>query len=33
MNFLNQETAVLFGAEQMAHEYNFAVIFFKMIKI
>lgn len=33
MNFLNQETAVLFGAEQMAHEYNFAVVFFKMVKV
>ncbi|MBI1837910.1 MAG: lysophospholipid acyltransferase family protein [Flavobacteriia bacterium] len=33
MNFLNQETAVLFGTEQMAHEYNFAVVFFKMIKV
>lgn len=28
MNFLNQETAVLFGAEQLAHEYDFAVVFF-----
>ncbi len=33
MNFLNQQTAVLFGTEQMANEYNFAVVFFKMIKV
>lgn len=33
MNFLNQQTAVLFGAEQMAHEYNFSVVFFHMKKI
>lgn len=28
MNFLNQQTPVLFGTEQMAHEYNFAVVYF-----
>jgi len=28
MNFLNQETAVLFGAEQLAHDFGFAVVFF-----
>ena len=28
MNFLNQQTAVLFGAEQMAHTYDFSVVFF-----
>lgn len=28
MNFLNQQTAVLFGAELLAHQYNFAVVFF-----
>jgi KDO2-lipid IV(A) lauroyltransferase len=33
MNFLNQQTAVLFGTEQLANEYNFAVVFFKMEKI
>lgn len=33
MNFLNQQTAVLFGAEQMANEYNFAVVFFAMKKV
>lgn len=33
MDFLNQQTAVLFGTEQMAHEYDFAVVFFVMKKI
>lgn len=33
MKFLNQQTAVLFGAEQMAHEYNFAVVFYHTRKI
>jgi len=33
MNFLNQQTAVIFGTEQMANEYDFAVVFFNMIKI
>ena len=33
MNFLNQETAVLFGTEQMAHEYDLAVVFFVLHKI
>lgn len=33
MNFLNQPTAVLFGAEQMAHTYDFAVVFFETKKI
>lgn len=33
MNFLNQETAVLFGTELMAHEYNFAVVNFRTEKI
>lgn len=33
MDFLNQQTAVLFGAEQMANEYNFAVVFFAMKKV
>ena len=33
MNFLNQQTAVIFGTEQMANEYDFAVVFFKMIKM
>ena len=33
MQFLNQPTAVLFGTEQMANEYDFAVVFFKMIKV
>jgi Kdo2-lipid IVA lauroyltransferase/acyltransferase len=28
--FLNQQTAVLFGAEMMAHELNYAVVFFSM---
>jgi len=29
-DFLNQTTAVLFGAEQMAHQYDLAVVFFKL---
>lgn len=29
-DFLNQKTAVLFGAEQMAHQYDLAVVFFKL---
>src|SRR5690606_373065 len=33
MNFLNQPTAVLFGAEQLAHQYDFSVIFYKTSKI
>lgn len=33
MNFLNQQTAVLFGAELMAHEHNFSVVFFHTRKI
>lgn len=33
MQFLNQPTAVLFGAEQMAHTYNFAVVFYHTRKI
>lgn len=32
MNFLNQQTAVLFGTEQMAHTYDFAVVFYVMRK-
>lgn len=31
--FLNQETAVLFGVEQMAHTYDFAVVFFATRKV
>lgn len=33
MEFLHQQTAVLFGTEQMAHEYNFAVVFFAIRKV
>lgn len=33
MEFLNQTTAVQFGTEQIAHEYNFAVVFFVIHKI
>lgn len=33
MEFLNQQTAVLFGAEQMAHEYGFSVVFYHTRKI
>lgn len=32
MSFLNQTTPVLFGAELMAHEYDFAVVFFSIKK-
>ncbi len=33
MEFLNQPTAVLFGCEQMAHQYNQAVVFFVLHKV
>lgn len=33
MEFLNQQTAVLFGTEQMAHEFNFAVVYFATRKV
>jgi len=33
MRFLNQQTAVLFGTEKMAHDYNFAVVFFCIHKV
>jgi KDO2-lipid IV(A) lauroyltransferase len=33
LNFLNQETAVLFGTEHMANDYNFAVVFFVIYKV
>ena len=33
MNFLNQDTAVLFGTEHMANDYNFVVVFFVVHKI
>ncbi len=33
MNFLNQDTAVLFGTEHMANDYDFAVVFFIVHKI
>ena len=33
MDFLNQQTAVLFGTEQMSNEYDFAVVFYKMEKV
>ena len=33
MNFLNQETAVLFGTEIMAHQLNYAVVFFITRKV
>ncbi len=33
MNFLHQQTAVLFGTEQMANEYGFSVVFFAMEKV
>lgn len=31
--FLNQQTAVLFGAEQLAHTYDFAVVFYHTRKV
>jgi len=31
--FLNQETAVLFGAELMAHQLNYAVVFYALHKV
>jgi KDO2-lipid IV(A) lauroyltransferase len=30
--FLHQQTAVLFGTEQMAHEFNLSVVYFSVIK-
>lgn len=33
MNFLNQQTAVLFGTEQLANEYDFSTVFFKIEKV
>jgi KDO2-lipid IV(A) lauroyltransferase len=33
MDFLNQQTAVLFGCEQMAHQYQQAVVFFVLHKV
>lgn len=33
MEFLNQQTAVLFGCEQLAHTYNQAVVFYHMRKV
>lgn len=32
MNFLNQKTAVFFGCEQLAHQYNSAVVYFVINK-
>lgn len=32
MKFLNQDTAVAFGAEQIAHEYNYSVVYLHMNK-
>jgi KDO2-lipid IV(A) lauroyltransferase len=33
MNFLHQQTAVLYGCEQFAHQYNQAVVFFVLRKV
>jgi KDO2-lipid IV(A) lauroyltransferase len=33
MNFLHQQTAVLYGCEQLAHTYNQAVVFYAMRKV
>lgn len=33
MQFLNQNTAVLFGAEMMAHQLNYAVVFYALRKV
>lgn len=32
-HFLNQPTAVLFGIEQMAHQYDLSVVFFRLNKV
>ena len=32
MNFLNQKTPVFFGCEQLAHQYNSAVVYFVINK-
>lgn len=33
MNFLHQDTAVVFGTEQLANEYDFAVVYFILKKV
>lgn len=33
MEFLHQQTAVLFGAEMLAHELDYALVFFRMNKV
>jgi len=33
MNFLHQDTAVVFGTEQLANEYDFTVVFFHLKKV
>jgi len=33
MEFLHQQTAVLFGTEMMAHSYNMSVVFFRIQKV
>ena len=33
MNFLNQETGVLFGAEKYAKEYNYPVVYVRVFKV
>jgi KDO2-lipid IV(A) lauroyltransferase len=33
MTFLNQPTAVLYGTEKMAFEFNYAVVFFNIQKV
>jgi len=33
MNFLHQQTAVIFGCEQLAHQYNHAVVFYHLKKV
>lgn len=33
MSFLNQQTAVLYGAEQMAHKYDLSVVYYALKKI
>ncbi len=33
MPFLNQDTAVLFGAEMMAHQLNYAVVYYSLRKV
>jgi len=33
MTFLNQQTPIIFGAEQMAHEYDLSVVYYRLTKV